>query len=166
MAHRFVVKLFRRIGLNGRNSLAFLVLESVLERLNGFAQGQSKHLIHCGKHLCLAFLYLCRLRFGGNHLAKFKSKLAQFRRNQLRHAVRVLARIGFGHHAFGHKTIFFGQIGHTAERSTVVKWMLKEELHFGVVDGFLGTVHHALQHEVGFFKLVVEKEVSVRIFYR
>ena len=30
-AHRFVVKLFRRIGLNGRNSFAFLVLESVFE---------------------------------------------------------------------------------------------------------------------------------------
>ena len=150
-AHCFVVKLFRRIGFNGRNGLTILVLKGVLERLNGFAQGQGKHFIHRGKHLCLAFLYLCRLRFGSNHLAKFKPKLAQLRRNQLRHAARVLARIGFGHHAFGYKAIFFGQVGHATECSTIVKRMLKEELYFGVVDGFLGTIYHTLQHEVGFF---------------
>ena len=41
---------------------------------------------------------------------------------------------------------------------------MEEELYALVVKWFVGAVNHALEHKVGFFELVPEEEVVVRVF--
>ena len=39
--------------------------------------------------------------------------------------------------------------------------MVEEELHTRVINGLVGTINHALQHQVGFLELIVEEEIVV-----
>ena len=165
-AHRGLVELQRGVFPRCANGLALLVGKGEGELLHGLAEGDGEDVVDGAEHLYLALLQGCRFLAVGTHLAQFEAKLPQLRCHNPCHAAGVLCRIGLGLHALGHEPVFLCQVGHAAEGAAIIDGILEEEAHALVVDGLVVGIDDALQHEVGFLKLVVEEEVVVRELHR
>ena len=166
MAHGLVVELLRGVLAGLAHGLAVLVLEGVGKLLHRVAQRDGQHVIDRAEHLSLAGLNVALRLLGSHHLAQFQTKLAQLRGDQLRHTRGVLCGVGLRHGLHRHDTILLSQVGSTTERTAVIERIFEEELHALVVNGFIGAVDHALQHQVGLLQLVVEGEIDLTVLTR
>ena len=165
MAHGLVVELLRGVLAGLAHGLAVLVLEGVGKLLHRVAQRDGQHVIDRAEHLSLTGLNVALRLLGSHHLAQLQTKLAQLRGDQLRHTRGVLCGVGLWHGLHRHDTILLSQVGSTTERTAVVERISEEELHALVVNGFIGAVDHALQHQVGLLQLVVEGEIDLTVLH-
>ena len=160
-AHRFPVKLLRRECHRFAHCLAILVGEGIGKLFYRLTQREAEHVIDGAEHLAFTCLDGIGLLLVCHHIAQFQPKLTQLAGNEARGTAGVFGGIGLQLRTLGCKTVFLSKVGDTAEGATIANGRTEKELHPLVVNGFIGTVYHTLQHEVGLFQLVIKEEVVV-----
>ena len=91
--------------------------------------------------------------------------LTEFRLDDSCHTGSTLCREGLRLYSHRHQSVFFRQIGDTAERAAVAYRTLEEELHPLGINRFLGGIDNPLQEEVGLLQLVIEEQIGLGILY-
>ena len=165
LANSLLIETLRSIFLSLAYLLAILVAECIGKLLHRLTQSKAEHVINLGKHLCLTSLDSSRFLALGYHLAELETILAELAADETAHLGSIVAGISLWLSAHWYETVLASQVGNTAESTTVIEWILEEELHLRILQAFLAEVDDTLEHQVSLLQLVVEEEIVLRELY-
>ena len=126
------------------------------------AKIQYEHTIDGAQHFRFAFLYSRRFGSFGDLFAQVQTEFSQFPGNQSGHSGSIVTAERFRHHLLRHYAVFADNVRDSGKLSAVAQRIFEKPLHHAVIHRLCARVDDALQEQVGFFQLVVEKAVVGR----